>query len=384
VETNEQKKEETSYPVKAEKEPEEKAMACHVGQTSGESCGEIKALSRMVGFGGGIFEEGLAEVGEPAAPTERLIGEGGDSGGPWLTIETNNEALIEGTHVGVVTPTCVKVAKQKGRQFFTTEANCLNLKVAELETNEGEWERKLRLIFQPLTQPVPGAGEGPMEAFELELLTTANESRAKELEEEEEKGNPVILPTPTSKAPLDFTATSGKAILESSGKSKIECKEDSASGEFTGFREGTSTIDFHGCKDTSLGAACESLGDTKETILTGGSVELVALEKESKLALGLEFAPQELHLECGAVLVLIKGTTIGEVGGIENGKPTKIGTAIFKQEKGKQAIVECRLTKKFCEGKKFMLEANFGKAFEEAGLETEEKLTFAKEATFDF
>ncbi len=219
-----------------------------------------------------------------------------------------------------------------------------------------------------------------------EVVEVAEETAKaeKEREEAEKEGDPLILPTPTSKAPLEFTATSGKAILETA-EAKIECKEDTASGEFIGVREGTTTIDFHGCKDTSLGVSCHSLGDATETILTGGSVELVDLEKSSKLVLGLEFAPKELHVECSIALVLIKGATIGEISGIENGKATKTGTAIFKQEKGKQAIKECHLTKKFCESKKFLLEASLsGGAFKEAGLETEEKFTFGKEATFDF
>jgi len=228
-----------------------------------------------------------------------------------------------------------------------------------------------------------GTYKGEVE-IEQEGKSIAVELHSIEVSEKEqgEKEDPLILPSPTKSAPLELTATVGKTVLESV-KAKVECKEGTASGSFTASREGTTSIDLHGCKST--GIACHSTGDATEVILISANVELVDLEK-SKLLLAMEIALKELHVECGGVVsVVVKGGAIGEASGIESGKKAKSGTLIFKQEKGKQAIKECLFTKAFCEGKKFLLEASLnGGAFEEAGLETEEKLTFSKEAAFDF
>ncbi|HTZ85385.1 MAG TPA: hypothetical protein VMB05_01845 [Solirubrobacteraceae bacterium] len=212
---------------------------------------------------------------------------------------------------------------------------------------------------------------------EGELATEGGELQTGE---EELIENPAISPAPTTKSPLTFTTSSGESTLQSKAKSSITCKESSGSGEFTGIREGTAKVTFHGCKSSGVG--CHGKGEAAETIASSGNVELVDLEKESELTLGLEFAPSELNVECGATSVTIKGTVIGEFSGIEFAKKTKTGTLKLKQEGGKQAIKECHLTKAFCEGKKFLLEANFGKGFEEAGETVEQKFTFGKEAGF--
>lgn len=200
-----EKKEETSYPVKAEQVPIVNTPNCHVGQTSGESCGEIKMTNVTVPYEAGHIVEGLVE-----ATGANLIGEGGDSGGPWLTIEANQEALMEGLLSGRIVE-CIKRAKEEvGAKFFPTQQACIEdagggkgqweqipyecKKVAKVEkgakffkteeecdkfekAGEGEWELTpaQHLVFQPLTQPVGGATEGPMQALKLKLLTKGNE-----------------------------------------------------------------------------------------------------------------------------------------------------------------------------------------------------------------
>lgn len=220
--------------------------------------------------------------------------------------------------------------------------------------------------------PVEFSGEGELEGKEKTTVQV----------EEDEK--PEILPIPTAAAPLTFTSSNAKGILlETKVGSKMECAEGSSSGEFTGAREGTVSSTLNGCK--LAGVACHTAGASAEMIVMSGAVQLVDLEKEAKLVLGFGFAPSsEVAVKCGVLSGSIKGSVIGEVSGVESGKKTKAATVSLKQEKGKQAIKECHLTKAFCEGKKFFLEANFGKGVEEAGLQTEEKLTLAKEAAFDF
>ncbi len=126
--------EEKRYKVKGERLPAEKAVDCHEGLLSGQQCGEITELDLSTTGANGKIKEGL--VGDTAT------GEGGDSGGPWLFAEpeaSGFEALMEGTDVagGVV----------------------------------------VNSYFEPLKQPAGGtAARGSLEALNLELLTTANET----------------------------------------------------------------------------------------------------------------------------------------------------------------------------------------------------------------
>lgn len=193
----------------------------------------------------------------------------------------------------------------------------------------------------------------------------------------------LISPAPTSSAPLEFTATSGKAIFETTGSSKIECKEGTDSGKFEAVREGEATFTMHGCK-TILGIGCKTSGQTAETMSMVAEVEFVDLEKTS-LTLGVEIELTEPKVECGTTSVVIEGTAIGEVAGVESGGKTKTATIVFKQASGKQAIQECHLPKTFCENGPFILDTTInGESYSESGVEMEEKLTFAKETTLDF
>jgi hypothetical protein len=321
--------EEKSYPVIREGKIGVGLAECHEGESTGESCGVVKA-TEVAGLVNEKLVEGLVE-------DEKAKGKSGDSGGPWVFIEGSKEVLMLGSHVG-------------------------------------EAENK-NLLYEPL--------HTELAALKLELLTINNENR--QLDKEEQEGNPEILPLPSAKAPLEVKATSGKALIETAGgKFKMECKEDSATGSFTAVRTGASTLKLLGCKST--GVACNSTGAKAEEVSLPLTTELVDLEK-GKLVLGLEIALTEAHVECGGGLVsaVLKGTAIAEVSGLTSGTLAKAATALFKQEKGKQTIKDCHLVKEFCEGKTFHLEASVNKgAVEEAGLETEEKLTFAKEAAVDF
>jgi streptogrisin C len=116
-----------SYPVRGERTPVVGFTNCHEGQTTGQSCGQIKAVSGVVYINiNGVKKEGLVE-------DKGANAEGGDSGGPWLFIESNNEVLMEGTLVGATTIT-------------NTTA-----------------------YYEPL--------KTALEQLKLELLTTANETR---------------------------------------------------------------------------------------------------------------------------------------------------------------------------------------------------------------
>lgn len=84
-----------SYPIRGEKLPVLETMSCHEGQTTGQACGEVNSTSVEIDDEG-ILVKGLVEVIKSTA------GEG-DSGGPWLKMEGNGVAIIEGIHVGANT-----------------------------------------------------------------------------------------------------------------------------------------------------------------------------------------------------------------------------------------------------------------------------------------
>ncbi|HUA74125.1 MAG TPA: hypothetical protein VL988_05135 [Solirubrobacteraceae bacterium] len=167
------KKEETSYPVVNEKTPVVGMTSCHVGQTSGESCGEIKAVNVKTSYtvlGVKRFFNGLVEVVE--TKKETLENKSGDSGGPELTIiEPSGEARMEGMDVAG-SAECGELKETRvGPRFYATKANCEE----EEKFGEGKFEeRTIRMLFQPLKSVEKGP-EGALEKMKLELLTTANE-----------------------------------------------------------------------------------------------------------------------------------------------------------------------------------------------------------------
>jgi hypothetical protein len=362
---------ETRYPVKDKRLAVEKNLSCHEGATSGASCGII--TKTILNIGG---TEGLVEVAEPKEPTEQLIGEGGDSGGPFMFVEANNEVLMEGTYVGRLTPPeCVKVANQKGRRFFTSKAICEDLKNLELPTNEGEWERKLKLVYEPLVHPAGGTAQGSLESLKLELLTTANENRTKELEEEEK---PLLLPEPTEKSPVTFTGKIGKAILETKGGTKVECGKGEDTGSATKFKLGSFDVLFSECKSV-LGKCTGSEDKTAGSILVKGTFHVWYgfLSKEEVLHTALVVLPKEAKFTCGEVTsVTLKGCLAGLLK--PTNEKTKVLTAEFIQTKGVNDITKVLSEKS--EKISCTLEASVNKgAFEQTGEQLTEELTSFKQ-----
>jgi hypothetical protein len=101
-----------SYPVKGERTPVVGFTNCHEGGTTGQSCGQIKALQVKAKYKDGTVLNGMVE-------DKGANGEGGDSGGPWLFIESNNEVLMEGVHSGGTSGTKVTL-------FYTPLTTILN------------------------------------------------------------------------------------------------------------------------------------------------------------------------------------------------------------------------------------------------------------------
>jgi hypothetical protein len=365
------KAEKTSYPVKGKRIPTVGNESCHVGQTSGESCGEISAINLSVTIEKKAVE-GFVEVKEPAKPKGQLIAEGGDSGGPWMFIEANNEALMEGIMHGVLTtPECVEVEKEtEGRQFFKTQKECEELKNTEKATNKGKWQRKLVLVFYPLAKTEKEAPEGALEQLKLELLTTANESLV-----------PAVEPLKGEPFPVAFKAASGETKIETVGKAAITCTADTALGEFETLTMGKAAFTLTGCKLEKVECRSENeLGEKApvETILATGLLNVLGLlnakeELEAGLSIGL-LAP--VKIVCGAAKGEIRGSALGAFTPLNKevlvGENAKLE---LKQKEGKQQSGECLAQKPICEKlAKEPLEANLTGKFEGAGEETTETI----------
>ncbi len=117
-----------SFPIKGEQTPTVGFQDCHEGQTTGQSCGQIKALQAEVPYGDGVTVVGMVE-------NKGANLNGGDSGGPFLFIESNNEVLMEGILSG----------GENGRQgaviFFTPLQTALKAQNLELLTTANETRR---------------------------------------------------------------------------------------------------------------------------------------------------------------------------------------------------------------------------------------------------
>jgi hypothetical protein len=326
------KKEETSYPIRGERKPEVGNTNCHVGQTSGESCAEIKIVN-VVFVSGVKTYEGLVEDTGP-----ELIGEGGDSGGPWLFVEANQEVLMEGTLAGwdyeckkvplapnlyktekecrevlklpgegeweQVKYTCTEVPEVKeGANFFPTKAQCEELE----EAGNGKWERKpqLHLVWEPLKQPVGGAAQGSLEALKLQLLTTANE---------------VKNATSTSVLVLEAFPVSFTSLPAEPNAIKTELQNVAGTlkgeglflrGEFLKATGGLYEVLFLKVELPASKAECATEGDAKGEVLVPRGNFTVVHDISSGEGVGILFEVKEFMVTCGIVKVKIKGSALG-------------------------------------------------------------------------
>jgi hypothetical protein len=323
--TAEWKKEaETRYKVKNERAAEAGNTNCHDGRTSGEWCGKIKRINVTYGTlpFPNTFAEGMVE-------DEKLIAEAGDSGGPVMFIEPNNEVLMEGTMTAGPVITCKENATIKtGPEFFVTHELCLEPK--ERVGTGGLYERKIETFWQPLRTSPLKIPEGSLEKLKLDLLTTANERIQPEFA--------------ASKFPVKITTSSGESRLETSGGRLVKCKASKGEGEVNSATELKNIlIKLTGCKGKiSLGEGpCKSSGAAAEEIVTNKIKGLPVYLNKSKTEVGLLDEPQEAgalyaEFKCENIFtetIKVKGATLGALTPVNSS--TTLFTLKSKQEKGK-------------------------------------------------
>jgi hypothetical protein len=196
-----------------------------------------------------------------------------------------------------------------------------------------------------------------------------------------------ILPTPTEKEPLTFTSE-GKVSKLVSKSGTIECEKLTNEGSFTSAMTGTVTIDLTGCKSKEV--KCNTEGDAAGVILAKYNSHLVAVASGEELNLAVALTLEKtLIIKCGVLKVEVKGTVIGQIDGSVSEAKTKSNELLLHESGGKQAIKTCAIDEEFCEEETgtaitYELLANFGKEFNEGVLSAEDKLSLAKEISFDF
>jgi hypothetical protein len=287
------KKEEKSYPVKAVAAPLVGVIDCHEGQSSGESCGKIEALNVTIPYIAECVENAVAKKGEQFFETEaeclnfekfgkegkwerkstivvglvrvegprpELISEGGDSGGPFMFIEKNNEAVMEGILSGGGLRCKENEVEKEGVQFFKTEAECFNLKIKEGKL--GKWERKERLFYFPV--------EEALAKLKLTLLTTANEFIPEgpfaKVNGKTLKAGETRLLLATAKEKFTLEAKAVGVSIACTGLTLPEAGQMQIQGLAVG-RGVTSkeTIEFTGCTQKGNGEPCEIEGGKLKT-----------------------------------------------------------------------------------------------------------------------
>jgi hypothetical protein len=314
--------EETAYPVTGEKPAAANSNSCHVGEMSGESCGVVKGVNRVVqgitATGKTYQLEGLVEV-----TGKGLEGMKGDSGGPFMAINATDEkpgnAEMEGTLAGKINECVKNTTSKKGEQYFKTDEECED---SEEGGSEGEYElTEQKLFFTPLKRPMVGVGpEGSLEALGLELLTTKNQERppkvykcvdvgsgegeweeakcgkeeAKGAFEKEELGE-------TEKVGL--TLSSGETIFETEDGGGIKCTKTEGAGEISGPTEIAKLKPvYKGCEEIYTKTKCKSgtgEGEVVANPLRGTPVYLDAALTKVGLLVEAEGGGALAKFKCG-------------------------------------------------------------------------------------
>lgn len=149
-----------------------------------------------------------------------------------------------------------------------------------------------------------------MAVFALGVIAAASASAAEPTK---------VLPEPTAKEPLTFTAKGGKGTLLTVGGNEVKCEQAKGSGEFASPNLGKGTVLFEKCKAKVpiIGTApCTGEGDNKETILFKGGVHYWLALLSGKLVAALVFLFLEsegnlVHFTCEALgqkqLVIVRG-----------------------------------------------------------------------------
>jgi hypothetical protein len=122
-----------------------------------------------------------------------------------------------------------------------------------------------------------------------------------------------ILPEPSKLAPIMFTGVGGEVTLATVGATKVTCKGETSSGEFTSSTSGPTTSLLTECKGP-LGVACTGTGDEKGAITLTGTLHFWSALHSGKLVPVFADSINEASFKCSVTNVNLKGCVAGGAG----------------------------------------------------------------------
>jgi hypothetical protein len=130
-----------------------------------------------------------------------------------------------------------------------------------------------------------------------------------------------------------YTATSGKGKFQTEKNGIIECEKDTATGEVTGPKTGTTTVKFTKCAFSGL--SCKTAGASSGEIRVEAVSKLVYINKSTK-EVGLDLEAKESTVECPLEKLKVRGSVIGVIAAKDVNTPVTEVELVFKQTGGKQ------------------------------------------------
>jgi hypothetical protein len=134
------------------------------------------------------------------------------------------------------------------------------------------------------------------------------------------------------------TGTSGPSTLEVKGGNTFECGGDKYTGEITGPKTVSVTIEIKNCKIFGI-IGTHSLGDPEGVILLHDTGTLCYLNKAKKEVGVVGAATGKTHLEGAGELAIREGDLIGRIEQVN--KKMSVGKIIFEQHGGEQSVLRC-------------------------------------------
>jgi hypothetical protein len=183
------------------------------------------------------------------------------------------------------------------------------------------------------------------------------------------------LPEFVGPIPVPFTAKSGVTTLETVKKAQIRCASDTAAGEVTGPKTGSTTITLSGCEFVTIGFPCNTPGLPPGEIVTTTLIMTLGYINEPKHEAGVDLATATggplIEATCGPLRMIVDGSVIGKITPVNKViAPPGHFTLRFSQALGKQKPTH------FEGGPIDVLSTSFGGPFAESGLSSSDSISF--------
>ena len=224
-----------------------------------------------------------------------------------------------------VTWTCEQVLAALGE--YTNEAS--------VEADEGVGIESSNEVVALATPPLPELGRctklhRPSGKYTTAACTTASNS--------EDSGSYEWEPWPVRNDRFHFT--SGAAMFETVGKTRVTCAANTLAGQYTGAQTATMSLDLTACEAPGvLGGKCQSEGaaageirsgelDGRLGMIKGGKAPIVGWDLEGTAGHDL------MSFKCGGTEIVVTGSAIAPVTRVDHMAPTFV--LRFRAKRGEQ------------------------------------------------